>query len=67
MNRLEAEGLVTLRPRRRYAITALDQDEISEIFQLRMVIEEHAGHIATLARTPADVDATYHIGKVAPM
>lgn len=61
MNRLEAEGLVTLRPRCGYTVTALDQDEISEIFQLHMVIEEHAGYVATLARTQADVDDTEKI------
>jgi DNA-binding GntR family transcriptional regulator len=56
MSRLEAEGLLVLRPRRGYAVTSLDQAAIVEIFELRMVVEEHAGSIAALARTTHDVD-----------
>lgn len=55
LNRLEAEGLVVLRPRKGYVVASLDLDEIVEIFQMRMVLEEHAGQVATLARTDADV------------
>jgi DNA-binding GntR family transcriptional regulator len=55
MNRLEAEGLIVLRPRRGYAVTELDADEIAEIFEMRMVIEEHAGFVATKNRTEQDV------------
>ena len=57
LNHLEAEGLVTLRPRRGYAVTSLDSGELLEIFQLRVVIEEHAGYVATLTRTDRDVRA----------
>src|SRR5262249_10231394 len=38
-----------------FAVTSLDARELLEILQLRMVIEEHAGYVATLARTEADV------------
>jgi DNA-binding GntR family transcriptional regulator len=55
MSRLEADGLVVLRPRRGYAVTSLDPHEIVEVFELRMVVEEHAGFIAARARTETDV------------
>jgi len=55
LSRLEADGLIVLRPRRGYAVNTLDQKDIVEIFELRAVVEEHAGHLAALARTPADV------------
>lgn len=56
MSRLEAEGLIVLRPRRGYAVMSLDEADIIEIFDIRAVLEEHAGHVAALARTPEDVD-----------
>jgi DNA-binding GntR family transcriptional regulator len=62
LTRLESEGLVTLRPRRGYVVAPLDLDEVQEIFDMRMVIEEHAGHLATTRRTirdVAEVDAIY--------
>jgi DNA-binding GntR family transcriptional regulator len=55
MSRLEADGLVVLRPRRGYAVTSLDQSDIVEIFELRAVVEEHAASVAAHARTPHDV------------
>lgn len=55
LNRLEAEGLVILRPRRGFVVASLDISEIAEIFELRMVLEEHASIVATKNRTPKDV------------
>lgn len=55
MSRLHADGLVVLRPRRGYAVTALEAHEIVEVFELRIVVEEHAGAVAALARTDADI------------
>ncbi|MBV8167001.1 MAG: GntR family transcriptional regulator [Alphaproteobacteria bacterium] len=55
LSRLEADGLIVLRPRRGYAVSALDQKDIVEVFDLRAVVEEHAGHLAALSRTPSDV------------
>jgi len=55
LNLLEAEGLVVLRPRRGFAVTSLDARELLEILQLRIVMEEHAGYVATLARTAEDI------------
>lgn len=60
-SKLEAEGYLTLRPRRGYAVSALNHDEISEVFDLRMLIESHAGLIATKNRTQEDVDAVHAI------
>ncbi|MEQ8700930.1 MAG: GntR family transcriptional regulator [Bauldia litoralis] len=57
LNRLTAEGLVTLRPRRGYIVTSLNRDEIREIFELRMNVEEYAARLATQSRTPADIEA----------
>src|SRR5579864_4954403 len=57
MSRLEAEGLIVLRPRRGYAVMSLDEADIIEIFDIRAVLEEHAAYVAALARTPEDVDA----------
>ena len=45
------------RPRRGYAVASLAPEEIVEVFDLRMVIEEHAGWLAAQARTPADIGA----------
>lgn len=55
LKRLEAEGLVMLRPRRGYVVTSLDIDEVEEVFQLRMMLEEHAAQLATVARTDKDI------------
>jgi len=55
LSQLEADGLIEARPRRGYAVTALDSEEIVELFELRMVIEEHAGRIAARSRTPQDI------------
>jgi DNA-binding GntR family transcriptional regulator len=60
-SKLEAEGYLTLRPRRGYAVSSLNPEEISEIFDLRMLIESHAGQIATKNRTPADIAAIQEI------
>ena len=53
-SRLESEGLVTLRPRRGYAVKEFNVDEIKEIFNLRAIIEEHGGRLSAEARTDED-------------
>ena len=55
MSRLHADGLVILRPRRGYAVTMLEAHEIVEVFELRIVVEEHAALVAARARTDADI------------
>lgn len=57
LNRLTAEGVIEARPRRGYAVTSLDPEEIRELFELRSVIEEHAGAIAARFRGPDDIAA----------
>lgn len=54
-SRLEADGLLEARPRRGFAVASLDPKEILEVFELRMVIEEHAGLVAAQSRTEQDV------------
>ena len=61
MSRLQAEGLVELRPRRGFAVTSLDLSQIVEIFELRMVIEEHALMTATVLRNERDIAETQAI------
>lgn len=57
LQRLEVEGLVALRPRRGYVVTSLDPGDITDIFDIRMILEERAGYLATLRATPEDVTA----------
>jgi len=56
LSRLEAEGLVVLRPRRGYVLAPHDPDEIEEIFDIRMILERRAGTLAARSRTRRDVD-----------
>lgn len=55
LSKLEADGLIVLRPRRGYAVSSLDQDAIVEIFELRAVVEAHAGAVAARARSKEDI------------
>jgi DNA-binding GntR family transcriptional regulator len=61
MTRLAAEGLLTSRPRRGYAVMSLKPCEIVEVFELRAVVEEHAGYIAARTRTKDDVTQVYQL------
>lgn len=61
LGRLSGEGLVTFRARRGYIIAALGADEVTEIFDMRTVLEEHAGYFAALNRTPSDVEKAEEI------
>jgi DNA-binding GntR family transcriptional regulator len=55
LSRLQAEGLIVLRPRRGFAVLTLKEEDIIEIFELRMAIEEHAMLIANKERTEGDI------------
>lgn len=55
LNRLEAEGLVVQRPRRGFVVASLEPDEIEDIFEIRAMLEERAGYLATIRRTQQDV------------
>jgi DNA-binding GntR family transcriptional regulator len=52
---LQAEGLVVLRPRRGYAVHALDGAQLVELLRLRLLIEGFGGYIGTLRRTEKDI------------
>jgi DNA-binding GntR family transcriptional regulator len=54
---LEGEGLIAFRPRRGYVVTALDPDEIEEIFEIRALLEERGGYLAAKYRTAEDIEA----------
>src|SRR5690349_5369654 len=56
LNRLATEGLVELKPRRGFFVTSLNADEIEDIFDMRALLEERAGQLATQNRTLADAD-----------
>jgi DNA-binding GntR family transcriptional regulator len=57
LQQLEANGLVSLRPRRGYAVTSLDERELIGVLQIRMLVEGYMGYVATLERTEEDVRA----------
>ncbi len=56
LNRLATEGLVELKPRRGFFVTSLNADEIEDIFDMRAMLEERAGYLATKNRSDADAD-----------
>src|SRR5262249_60848750 len=49
-------ALVQLRTSFGYVVIVLSAEEITEIFEMCMVLEEHAGYVATLKRTHSDVE-----------
>ena len=53
LRRLDAEGLVVLRPRRGYVVASLDRDEINDVLDLQASLEARAGYSATLHRSDA--------------
>jgi len=52
---LQAEGLVVLRPRRGYAVHALDGAQLVELLRLRILIEAFGGYVGTLRRGEKDI------------
>jgi DNA-binding GntR family transcriptional regulator len=53
---LEYEGLAASEPHRGFTVTALDADEIDEIYDLRIVLEGHAVRLALPLLTQRDLD-----------
>jgi DNA-binding GntR family transcriptional regulator len=43
---LQAEGLVVLRPRRGYAVSLLDAQQLAGLMQMRILVEGYAGSAA---------------------
>jgi len=63
LSRLTSEGLVELKPRRGFFVTSLDIGEIEDIFDMRAMLEERAGYLATAQRTIADADALDEVNR----
>lgn len=59
--RLESEGIVTLFPRRGYAVATLDPAEIEDVFDLRILLETHLVNRAARLRTKADCERVRQI------
>lgn len=55
--KLEADGLVTLYPRRGYAVTLLDPEDIVELFELRALLEKSLVGMAVRNCSDADLEA----------
>jgi len=53
---LEYEGLATSEPHRGFTVTALDADQIEEIYELRTVLESHAVRVAIPLLTQPDLE-----------
>ena len=53
---LEYEGLAISEPHRGFTVTALDADQIEEIYDLRIVLESHAVRLAIPLLTDGDLD-----------
>jgi len=54
---LAGEGLVTYRPRRGYAVTELDLDDLEEVYRLRRLLESDALRRGIPRTTDADLHA----------
>lgn len=63
LSRLESEGLVTLRPRRGYAVKEFNVEEIKEIFNLRAIIEEHGGRLSAEVRTDQQAEEVMRLAQ----
>ena len=55
LGQLEAEGLVVLTPQKGAQVSPISRDEISELFELRLLVEPHLLSLAIPAMTEADI------------
>lgn len=55
LKRLESDGLLTAAPRRGLAVAALDQQQVSEIYAVRDVLEGLAGQLAAQHASTAEI------------
>ena len=53
---LEYEGLVQSEPHRGFAVTALDADDVEEVYELRFLLESHAIRLALPLLTDEDLE-----------
>lgn len=66
--RLEADGIVVLHPRRGYAVASLEPKEITEVFDLRCLLETELAHRSIQKRTERDIARIYSIiSEMAPL
>lgn len=56
LRRLEADGLVTIEPRRGAVVAGIDAKDAQEIFPLGALLESYAARIAANNATPADIE-----------
>lgn len=59
--RLVADGIVVLHPYRGYAVASLDPKEITEVFDLRRLLETELARRSISRRTAADIAVIYGI------
>lgn len=59
LRRLEAERIVEHRPRIGAVIRTLDQTEVVELYEMRLVLERTAAEMAAKHANPAEVDALF--------
>ena len=59
--RLEADGIVVLNPRRGYAVASLDPKQITEVFDLRCLLETELARRSIQKRTESDIARIYSI------
>lgn len=66
--RLEADGIVVLHPRRGYAVASLDPKQITEVFDLRCLLETELARRSIQKRTESDIAHIYTIiSEMAPL
>lgn len=61
LSRLEADGFVTSRPYRGYAVVNLEPAQIKEVFDLRSLLESELARRAIKKRTEADISKVYRV------
>ncbi len=59
LSRLEADGIVTSRPHRGYAVVEFEPAQIEEVFDLRCLLESELARRAIRRRTEADISRVY--------
>lgn len=59
--RLQSDGIVVLHPRRGYAVASLDPKQITEVFDLRCLLETELARRSIENRTEADIATVYGI------
>ena len=61
LHRLEAEGLIEIRPRRGTYVTRIDPDDVAECFAVRQMLECAAAPLIVAQATPTDIETITEI------